>query len=125
MSSNTDDTILATDIFMHQNGRKLFVSVKQCHDHTPLMWHLSSRRTSPHLNLIKHIGEEWKIRVWRRSQTPTTLAELQQAFQEEWNNIPHADTSSIIRSMRSRQCQWWTQKKFIFSSHFVLCPLVC
>ena len=59
---------------------------------------------SPDIAPIEHVWDELDRRLRKRPVQPRTLAELAQALQEEWVNIPQNKIQRIITSVR-RRCQ--------------------
>jgi len=59
---------------------------------------------SPDLNPIEHVWDNLDRRVRRRLNPPNNVNELRAALLEAWNNIPQADISKLVLSMRHR-CQ--------------------
>ena len=52
------------------------------------------------MNSIEHLWELLECRVSGRPQVPQTVADLRQGWIHEWRNIPQADISNLINSMR-------------------------
>lgn len=57
---------------------------------------------SPDLNPIEHVWDMLKRRIRARNNAPTTVAELQNALIEEWENIDQEDIARVIQSMPRR-----------------------
>ena len=57
---------------------------------------------SPDLNLIEPIWDQLERRVRDRPNQPKTVAELENALIEEWNNIPQRNIQNQFNSMRRR-----------------------
>jgi transposase len=57
---------------------------------------------SPDLNPMEHLWAELKKRVENRQKPPTTLIELWEAIEEEWNDIPRDFCSTLIDTMPAR-----------------------
>ena len=57
---------------------------------------------SPDLNPIEHVWNSLDRRFRRRSNPPANVNELRQALIQEWNNIPQAEISTLVNSMRRR-----------------------
>ena len=57
---------------------------------------------SPDMNPIEHLWDLLERRVCGRPQVPQTVADLRQALIHKWRNIPQADISNLINSMRRR-----------------------
>jgi transposase len=57
---------------------------------------------SPDLNPIEHLWAELKKRVRNRQKPPTTLNELWEAVEEEWNDIPRDFCLKLIDTMPAR-----------------------
>ena len=67
---------------------------------------------TPYNRKIKHFLPSFMIgtRVRGRQRPPTTLSELGQALQEEWNRLPRMVIGRIIRSMPRRLNQCLTNR---------------
>lgn len=50
----------------------------------------------------EHLWDELKRRIRARDPAPETLSQLQNAIQEEWDNIPQHVIVTLIRSMKNR-----------------------
>ena len=59
---------------------------------------------SPDLNPIEHLWDILDRAIRARPRQPRTLAQLEQALIEEWNNIPQQRITRLIQSMR-RRCE--------------------
>ena len=59
---------------------------------------------SPDLNPIEHCWDMLQRAIAARPHQPQTLQELQDALQQEWNDLGQAAVQRLIRSMR-RRCQ--------------------
>lgn len=57
---------------------------------------------SPDLNCLEHMWDALKRRVRVRNPAPTTLAELETAVLEEWEQFPQEAIQDLIRSMPRR-----------------------
>lgn len=57
---------------------------------------------SPDLNLIEHVWDHLKKRVRSLNPSPSTLAELETAVLEEWDNIPQDLIVTLFKSMERR-----------------------
>ena len=54
------------------------------------------------MNPIEHLWDALGRAVYERIQPRDTLRDLRRFLMEEWNNIPQARITNLIRSMRSR-----------------------
>ncbi len=59
---------------------------------------------SPDLNPIEHVWDKMGRRLRARTTPVNSLAELESALVEEWNNIPQEDIQALIDSM-PRRCE--------------------
>ena len=59
---------------------------------------------SPDVNPNEHLWDDLDQRVRRCPILPSNVIQLRQALIQKWNNIPQAEISTFIRSMRER-CQ--------------------
>ena len=57
---------------------------------------------SPDMNTIEHLWDLLERHVRGRPQVPQTVADLHQSLSNQWCNIPQADISNLIYSMRRR-----------------------
>lgn len=57
---------------------------------------------SPDLNPIEHLWDMLKRKIRARDHAPTTIQEVVQAAQEEWDLIPQHEVIKLIRSMQNR-----------------------
>ena len=57
---------------------------------------------SPDLSPIEHVWDIIGICVRQRQRAPTTLAELGQVLQDEWNRVPQTAIGRTIHSMPRR-----------------------
>lgn len=57
---------------------------------------------SPDINPIEHLWDTLKRLIRARNPSPQTLHEVEQAVQEEWENIPQESIRNLIRGMRRR-----------------------
>ena len=57
---------------------------------------------SPDLNLIEPLWDQLERRMRDRPNQPQTVAELENALIEEWNNIPQRNIQNQFNSMRRR-----------------------
>ena len=57
---------------------------------------------SPDLNPIEYVWDSLDRRSRRRPNPPANVNELRQALIQEWNNIPEAEISTLVNSMRRR-----------------------
>ena len=57
---------------------------------------------SPDLSPIEQVWDKLDKRVRRRQIQPNTLAQLEQALIQEWNNLPQNVIRGYLRSMRRR-----------------------
>nr|CAI5838635.1 unnamed protein product [Callosobruchus analis] len=62
---------------------------------TTLDWSLRS----PDMNPIEHVWDMLKRRIRQKNPPPRTLAELERAAREEWENIPQKSFQNLIRGM--------------------------
>jgi hypothetical protein len=62
--------------------------------------------SSPDLNPIEHIWDQLKKAVYQQVQNNTTLAQLEQIVNQEWQALPMHKVRRVIRSMtnRAREC---------------------
>ena len=59
---------------------------------------------SPDLNPIEHTWSNLKLRIRKRENPPQTIAQLEAAIREEWDNIPQNFINTLIDSM-PRRCR--------------------
>jgi transposase len=57
---------------------------------------------SPDLNLIENVWRILKQSIKQRSRLPSTLSEMKQAGQEEWDKLQPSDFNKYIDSMPER-----------------------
>ena len=57
---------------------------------------------SPDLTPIEHMWDELDRRVRKRRNPPATLAQLRNAFIDEWNNIPMRTVNALVNSIQRR-----------------------
>lgn len=57
---------------------------------------------SPDLNPIEHLWDDVKRQVWSCDPASTTLQDLQDDVNAEWNGIPQECVVHLIKSMKDR-----------------------
>ncbi|KAJ8737451.1 hypothetical protein PYW08_000046 [Mythimna loreyi] len=89
-------------IFMHDNARAHTAGVVRDYLNEVDISIMEWPARSPDMNPIEHLWDELKRRIRARDPAPETLSQLQDAIQEEWDNIPQHVIVTLIRSMKNR-----------------------
>ena len=94
------------DIFQQNNARAHSARVTTAFLNANNVRTLPWPAFSPDLSPIEHLWDQLGQAVRRRQPMPITLRQLENALQEEWNNIPQDRIRRLIRSMprRCRAC---------------------
>lgn len=89
-------------LLMHDNARAHAANIVAQYLNDVHITQLDWPPLSADLNPIEHLWDLLKRRIRARNPGPSTLLELRNALQEEWNNIPQEDIQNLIRSMPRR-----------------------
>jgi hypothetical protein len=89
-------------VFMHDNARAHAARTVRQYLEVVGIVSLDWPARSPDLNPIEHLWDVLKRRIRGRNPVPNTIAALQIAIQEEWNQISQETIKNLIRSMPGR-----------------------
>ena len=89
-------------VYMQNNARPHAARITTAHLMNMGIAVLPWPSKSPDLNPIEHLWDELERRVRDRPHQPTSLQQLRQALQEEWDAIPRDVWRHLIGSMRRR-----------------------
>ena len=89
-------------IFQHDNDPKHTAKLTQTYLEDNGIETLPWPAQSPDLNMIEHIWHYLKVRIGKREKRPTSVDNLWEIVQEEWDKIPLDYIHKLYESMPSR-----------------------